>query len=836
MKYGRFITYPGLTGAEYSNPWTGKDFNSYSIPFEPGKGILSVKREFAPEPGKAVDRILLRATALGIFDLFVNGNRVTGASDGVDVADELKPGWTDYRKRVFEFEYDITEYCSGQQTDLFVAEVSPGWWTGRISFGFYGYRPCAFCGEIEIVYADGQSAIFASEEDWDVTIGGPVLRADIWDGEYYDATVPEPSIHPEAHEWKKAEIFAYDGAVEPASGPRIRSDPDLYLRPVSAVLHSGTEDNGTEYGRIRVLGRKVGDGCEKCTVSPGQALILDLGQNMVGRPLLLVRAERGVKISLYFAEMLNTFGDPSRGDDGPEGSMYIKNYRSARARVVYVAAGTGETEYYFPTHSFFGFRYVEVRADGPAELVGLCGEVIRSAVPETGDFYCDDPEVNRLFSNIVWGMRGNYLTAPTDCPQRDERLGWTGDTQVFSGAASYIGNIDSFMHKWLGDARHSQEGFDGAYCDVIPRVFKGMNGNAGWTDAGIIVPYRLWEMYGDTDIINEHYDSMEKYMEYLTRYGYDGPNTAYGDWLSYEPTDKRYIAVCYYYHDAKLMEEMSRIAGRADRAGHYAGLAAKILEYWTQKYRRGDLVSEDTQTGCLLPLAFDMADGAFRDSLVARLRQKIVGNGYTLSTGFIGTGLLCDTLSKVGEDGLAYSLLLQTRDPSWLYSVRQGATTVWERWNSYTKERGFGDVGMNSFNHYAYGCVAAWMFSGICGIRPDRSAPGFSHFILSPTPDLRTDAELPEGQKRIDLARATYEAVSCQAGDRIESGWERVNGDIVYSFVIPEGLSATASLPAGKTFRINGLDCSLSDLGGRVDGGRAELELGPGAYEIVISY
>ena len=834
MKYGRFITHPDLNGAAHPNPWSAGNrvYNSYLVPFDPGDGILSVKREFTPAAGKTVSKIILRATALGIFDIFVNGNRVTCSSDGVDVADEYKPGWTDYRKRVFEFEYDITEYCG--EKNIIVAEVSPGWWSGRISFGFYGYRPCAFCGEVETEYLDGECSVIPSDEDWDATVGGPVLRADIWDGEYYDATIPEPSLFPEYHEWKKAVSVSYEGQIEPVIGPRIRTDPSLYLRPLSAVVHSGIEDNGNEFGRIHVLSRKVGDGCEKGILKRDSALILDLGQNMVGRPLIYVKASKGTKICLYFAEMLNRFGDKEHKDDGPEGSMYLQNYRSALARVVYIAKGAEEPEFYFPTHSFFGFRYIEVRADADVEIISVCGEVIRSAVPETGDFFCDNPEVNQLFSNIVWGMRGNYLSIPTDCPQRDERLGWTGDTEVFAGAASYIGNIASFMHKWLGDMRHAQEGYDGAYDNVAPRVFKNIQPGAGWTDAGIIVPFRVWEMYGDKDIIREHYESMETYMRYLERSGYEGPEIQYGDWLCYEKTDKRYIAVCYYYLDAKLMERMSGIIGKDDRADYYGNLADRILEYWKEKYLDGEKLTISSQTGYLLPLAFDMIEGHLKQRFASCLKEKIVSNNYTLSTGFLGTGLLNKTLAKVGLDGLAYSLLLQTADPSWLYSVRQGATTVWERWNSYTVEHGFGDVGMNSFNHYAYGCVAEWMFSGMCGILPDLDCPGFKHFILRPTPDMRSDSEIPEGQKRINIAHASYSAVCCEPGDSIESGWERVNGSIVYTFVIPEGMSARAELICAGMMNVNGLDCSPADLGGKTESGRAIIELKSGTYVIKI--
>lgn len=839
MKKGLFISHPSLEGKSYAHPWnSARVYNNYSLELEPENGLLNVLCSFTPDPGRAVEKVTLRATALGIFDIFANGQRISALNENgeYESADEYKPGWTDYRKRVFEFEYDITGLCrlDGLERNDVVAEVSPGWWTGRISFGYYGSKPMAFAGEVEILYADGESTLLASGDGnaWLVTIGGPVRRADIWDGEYYDSRIPEPSIYPGQYTWDAPVLFdSFEGEIVPVDAPPIRSRGDLTRHPQSAVLHEGTEPDGSEFGRIRVIRQRVGDGCEKMEIAAGQALILDMGQNMVGRPFIGFRAPADTKIQIFFAEMLNDSGESSRGNDGPCGSMYIKNYRSALARLVYIANGD-EIEYYMPTHAFFGFRYIEIRPDADMELFVALGNVIGSALTETGDFVCDNAEINKLYSNIVWGMRGNYLSIPTDCPQRDERLGWTGDTQIFCGAASYLADIDGFMHKWLADARHSQEGYNGAYCDVIPRVFPGNNGNAAWGDAGLIVPYRLWMMYGDEDIIAEHYDSMETYMRFLEQYGYEGPNTAYGDWLNYDVTDKRYIAVCYYAYDALLMEKFSVLLGRGDRAEYYRRLRGEIIAHWREKYFPDGELAVKTQTGYLLPLAFEIVDGEDKAKFVEALRQKIVENDYTLSTGFVGTGILNQTLSKVGLDDLAYSLLMQTRDPSWLYSVRQGATTIWERWNSYTKERGFGDVVMNSFNHYAYGAVAEWLFAGVCGICPDPDAPGFDHFILRPTPDRRKDSELPAGQKRMGMATASYTPAD---HGTIASAWNYSNGATNYTFRIPEGTAARMEIPAGSSLTVNGLQVDAADLGGKTEGGRYLFELTAGSYDIRVT-
>ncbi len=826
MKKAVFISSSEYKCRTYLKTWEVAVYNSHELRLEPYEGILTVKRSFRVKE-KNIDKVIVRATALGIFDMYINGERIGEKNSSGTVFDELKPGWTDYRHRVFEFEYEITSQCG--DNNLFVAEVSPGWWSGRISFGYYGYKPCAFCGEIEITYKDGSSELIATGEDWEAAICGPVMRADIWDGEYYDATIPHASVSPDVHRWLPAAVFhEFDGEIVSAEKPNIRVKTELYRYPLTSVIYHGTIPDETDFGKIRVVSKRAGDRCEKNMLPAGQSVILDMGQNIVGRPCLCFKTERGTKIEIFFAEMLNDSGEKARGNDGAKGSLYLSNYRSALARIVYIAAG-GTEESFTPTHSFFGFRYIEIRADHDIELYSVVGEIIGSEIAETGEFSCDNPEINRLYSNIVWGMRGNYLSVPTDCPQRDERLGWTGDTQIFCGAASYMADIDAFMHKWLADARDSQRGYNGAYCDVIPRVFDGNNGNAAWGDACLIVPYRLWLMYGDVGIIRDHYSSMEEYMRYLEQFGLEGPNIAYGDWLNYDVTDKRYIAVCYYAYDALLMEKFSVLLGKTEREKHYKILRQRIIQYFEEKYLKNGELIFNTQTSYLLPLAFDMLEGENRENAVSKLREAVEKNDFTLSTGFVGTGILNQTLAAVGLDDLCYDLLLQTKDPSWLYSVRQGATTVWERWNSYTFEKGFGDVGMNSFNHYAYGAVAEWLYSGMCGILPDEAAPGFKHFILRPTPDMRRF--IPEGQSRICSAKAAYN--SCCG--RIECGWKLIRDRYEYDIKIPVGTSARVELISqANSVLINGLEFSAEELNAVRTGNRFCFTLEAGQYTVML--
>ena len=363
----------------------------------------------------------------------------------------------------------------------------------------------------------------------------------------------------------------------------------------------------------------------------------------------------------------------------------------------------------------------------------------------------------------------------------------------------------------------------------MPRVFNNdfHSGKGAWADCGVIVPYRMWQFFGDEEIVAENYDAMEYYMQYLERYGLVGPKPYFGDWLNYEKTSKHYISKCYYAYDAAILEKFSEILGKEDRRKYYHDLRKRIIDSFIEEYVVDGEIKEKTQTAYVLALAFDMIDGELREKTIKLLEKKIIDNDYTLSTGFVGTGLLNQTLSEVGLDKVAYSLLLQTKDPSWLYSVRQGATTIWERWNSYTKATGFGKVSMNSFNHYAYGAVAEWMFSAMAGIKYDPENPGFTeHFILAPSVDLRTDKEIPAGQERITMVNAETRG--------IKSRWEYENGRFVWRFTIPYG-SARVEFPllyGQKTIEINGVTFKPTELDATITNKKMIFELGVGEYTV----
>ncbi|MBQ8358079.1 MAG: family 78 glycoside hydrolase catalytic domain [Clostridia bacterium] len=818
----KFICNPLAKNEKKDHPWSaGRFYNSPERTITPGEGLSLFRRDFDLPKGCA--KVTVAATALGVFDLYINGKPVGN--------EEMKPGWTDYTCRVFEFEYDVTALCV--EESVLTAAVSNGWWSGRISFGTYGWREPAFAAEIAFFDKSGACIDrIVTDDSWETVIGGQILFADIWDGEYRDATMPDAHTFPEGYFWKKASL--YEGsvpAIVPHVGEPLRVRPAFNHQPRSAVLYSEVKENGTDYGEIVPVFTRVGAGCEKTYLRKGENLILDLGQEMVGRPRITVKAPRRARVEVKVAELLNDSGDKARGNDGPKGSIYMANYRTALARAVYVAAGQGE-EIYEPSHSFFGFRYFCISADADVEILAVEGVFISTDMKETGRIETDNPEINRFFENVQWGQRCNYLTVPTDCPQRDERLGWSGDTQIFCGAGTYNANARGFLKKWLGDARDGQR-LSAGYWDVIPaidklsRSGKSNDGSAAWADAGIVVPYMLYLKYNDLETVAEHFDSMEKYMDYLVQFG--GPRPHYGDWLAYEETPEPYICLSYYAYDALLMSKMAKAIGRSDRVVHYTALYHEIKTEFNSRYVENGTLTITTQTACLLALHFGLVEGEVRENVIRLLEKKIVGNDYTLSTGFVGTGILNQTLSEVGLDGLAYSLLLQTRDPSWLYSVRQGATTVWERWNSYTKETGFGKVSMNSFNHYAYGAVVEWMYAAMAGIAADPVCPGFKHFILSPRPDTRKGGELPAGQKPITYVKAHYDS----AAGRIESAWDFREGLFTYQFTIPEGTGARVEFPLlnGRDFvMVNGCKREVGDLFGKIENGKAVFELGAGRY------
>lgn len=808
------------------------DYRVLQIPVD---GTPMFRKEFNLKKTIASARIY--SSALGVYDLFINGKRVgTPQQDGNMLYDELKPGWTDYSKTVHYLTYDITSLLR-KGNNAVGAQVSSGWWSGAVSHGEYGGHEVGFIAKMKIDYTDGTTETIVTDLSWLSSASGAIRMGNIYDGETYDARKETAWTSPgyDDSKWNKTTINPhFKGRLTAFVGPTIQVRPQLRRAPVNITLYQGEKA-----GKINVLSSTTGPA--PIRLRKGETVIYNLGQNMVGWVKFKVRGISGTEMKLRFAEILNDTGDASRGDDGPAGSVYTANLRSAKATQRYILKGSKEGETHHPSMTFFGFQYCEITADKDIEILSLTGEVVGSATEEGSAFNTSNKMINQLYSNVMWGQRGNFLSVPTDCPQRDERLGWTGDTQVFCRAASYNANVSSFFEKWMGDMRDGQRN-DGAYPDVAPHSWVGY-GQSAWGDAGIIVPWTIYLMYGNKGILQDNYDSMEKYLVFLSNqkgdgYLYNGAGTNYGDWLSYENTERRYVSVCYYAYVAQLMAKISKALSVAGgdtydmKARSYQALAQNIKKEFQTRYvdSEGDL-KQQSQTAYLLALKLDLfpTEEAHKKGL-SKLVHKIAANNNKLSTGFVGTGILNQTLSQFDETNTAYNLLLQRENPSWLYSVDQGATTIWERWDSYTIEKGFNTVSMNSFNHYSYGAVSEWMYRTMGGIEVDESCPGFKHFIIQPILDNRTS--LPVGQERITWVDASFH--SCY-GD-IKSAWKKaLDGSISYKVTIPANTTATLHLllpSSGYVIEENGKPAAkamgVSSM--TLTNDKASLELGSGSY------
>ncbi len=639
---------------------------------------------------RPVRRAVVYATALGIYELHLNGQRIG--------EDYFTPGWTDYRKRVYYNTYDITDQLQPGENAL-GAILADGWYAGHIAFGRtrarYGAEPMLRL-QLTVEYEDGQVETVGSDESWSVG-RGPLLEADLLMGEAYDAR-------------KEIDGWAEPGFDAAAWKPCRKADaPQIALEAYPGV---------TVQKICEIPAQTVRE------PAPG-VFVYDLGQNMVGWVRLNVRGPAGTVIKLRFAEVLDT-----------DGTVYTANLRDARNWDRYILNGSGD-EIWEPHFTFHGFRYVEVCGyPGHPPLDAVTGIVLHSAAPVTGVFECSNAMVNQLVHNILWGQRGNYFEVPTDCPQRDERLGWTGDTQVFLPTGCYNMDTAAFISKWLIDLEDSQNDA-GVYAHVAPDVGFGFDSPA-WADAAIICPYVLYRFYGDTRVIERHYDAMCKYIQYLEKNSeeYIRPAIGFGDWVSLNAdTPKDLIATAYFAYVAGLLGEMADVIGRAEDAKKFGELSQRVTAAFNEAYVNEEgVVKGDTQTSCVLPLAMDLLPETGRATVVDRLIRDLMVRNWHLSTGFVGLPHLLPVLTRSGRTDIAYRLLLNETFPSWGYEIKHGATTIWERWDGWTEEFGFQDVGMNSFNHYAYGAVGEWLYATVGGI--SEGEPGYRTAVIRPQPGL----------------------------------------------------------------------------------------------------
>ena len=759
---------------------------------------------------------------LGVYDLYVNG-RIVGE-------EILKPGFTHMDRTKRSFTYDVTDAikAAAGAENVFSAQVTPGWWADKIitpgnHVGMIG-RKCAFRGVVELTFADGTKALYGTDtEHWKAGIAGPVTHAAIFDGEDYDARVlpgydtPEKLSTPEVN-------TEFNGEILPSEGAEIYFRDDLAMPPVKAYTWQGVENESEdEYGKVKVL-KEFAAG-EPMVVKPGETLVVDFGQNCAGVPSFVFKAGEGTVMTCLPVELLNDGnGAKNRGMDGPEGSAHRRNLRipDDGMRLVYTFAGSGKYEVFRPRATFFGYRFVSISGTDDIIIRSIKSVPVTSIAQnlETGVMTTGNDLVNKLISNTVWGQRSNYLSVPTDCPQRNERLGWTADTQVFTEAGTFFANTDAFFHKWLRDLRDTQTG-TGAYPGVAPQAQYGATDTdmmrLGWADAGIIVPWTVWKQFGDASIIDESWESMEKFMAhvYETRYDHnalvaENGNYQWADWLSYEPLESssgrafegsprgprpeaveywNYLSASYWAMDAGMMRDMAAATGRD--AAKYESMLAGARDYIRTSFftEDGSFKTEmlnTMQTPALFALKNGIVEGVARDNVTARLRDNFSQHENCLQTGFLGTSILMSTLTENGMSDIAYELLFQRKNPSWLYSVDNGATTIWERWNSYTLEKGMGPSGMNSFNHYAYGCVCQWLWETAAGISADVNVPGFKHIIMKPLPD-----------RRLGYLDAEYKS----AAGTVKSSWKYEGDNWVWTFSIPEGSTATVTLPGDTESR-----------------------------------
>ena len=766
---------------------------------------------------KAIKSAVWMTTALGVFELYVNG---------ILIGDEiLKPGFSHYQKTKYSFTFDITPSVKKNQGEKNVlsAQVTPGWWadniiTPRGNEGFVG-KKCAFRSVLKVIYFDGSEKIYGTDTlNWVAGIAGRVKHADIFDGEIFDAR--ENAGYESIEEFKTPEINTeFRGKIIPNQGAEVYLRNDLALNPVTAYIWEGIEgNNDNNFGRVLITKEYTND--DVIVITPGQTLIVDFGQNCAAVPSFLFNAKRGTSLICLPAEMLNELnGDKSCGMDGPEGSVYRENLRIPQTgmQLEYIFAGD-EEESFIPRSTFFGYRYLSITSTDDITIKSIKSIPVSSITREMeiGFIETGNELVNKFIQNTRWSERSNYLSVPTDCPQRDERLGYTGDAQVFAEAGSFFANTNSFFRKWLQDLRDTQSpkcGFPGVapfgkYCAKETNMMR-----VGWSDAGVIVPFTIWKQFGDDSIIEESWASMEKYLDHVneTKYNHDAlkeenGNYQWADWLSFEPLEVHsgrylgengileealdywnYLSASYWLIDSECMYYMAKSLGKDATKYSKMILDAKNYIYTTFFTSEGvfkNQILNTMQTPALFALKNKILNGKAKENLIALLRANFEQHDNCLQTGFLGTSILMQTLTENGMADIAYELLLNEKNPSWLYSVINGATTIWERCDAYIQGVGFNEnSSMNSFNHYAYGSVCQWIWKTVAGISADPLQPGFKHIIMKPIPD-----------KRLGFVNAEY----LSAAGIIKSSWRFEGNDCIWDFSIPSGASASVTLP-GET-------------------------------------
>jgi alpha-L-rhamnosidase len=691
---------------------------------------------------KEVKTVYVYVSSLGLYKLFINGQSVS--------EDRLTPGWTDYNKRVYYNTYNVKKLLKSFDKNCLGIIIADGWYAGYIGWEkgreYYGKNPLLLL-QLEIEYMDGTTDCICSDELWESS-HGPIQEADLLMGETYNSKKEndflgwnQPGFN--AMNWERVEVSDKLN-IELNSYPTIPIRKTLEIKPVKIS-------------------------------SPQKGIyIYDLGQNIAGCVRLKIDGRRTDRVTLRFGEMLDN-----------EGNLYMENIRMARSTDTYFTKGDQE-EIWEPYFTYHGFRYVELSGyHEDAEPDMITGIIFHSDIPVTGSFECSNKKLNKLYENILWSQRANFMDIPTDCPQRDERLGWTADAVDFIRTASFNMDTASFYTKWLTDLNDARKD-NGAYTAIAPQPDLGVgplySGAAGWADAGIITPYTLYKFYGDKRILEKYYVNMLKYMDYLEtdNINFIRPDYGYGDWLSLNAeTPRDLIATAYFAYDSKLMMEISAVLKKGNEAKRFEKLFVKVKNAFNKKYiSRDGSIKSGTQTAYVLALHFGLLQKEKESKAFGYLVEDIIKRDFHISTGFAGLTYLFPALTKFDRSDIVYKVLLNDSFPSWLYMIKQGATTLWERWDSWTPDKGFFDPLMNSFNHTSLGVIGDCFYAGIGGIIPEE--PGFKKIIIRP---------LAGGG--LDNAKVSYSSIN----GKIISEWKIENGKFFLKVGIPVNVSAKIFIP-----------------------------------------
>lgn len=784
-----------------------------------------LRKEFAIKSGTTRARLYI--TAHGLYEAWINGKRV---------GDELfTPGWTTYQKCLQYQVYDVTEGLKEGANAIGVV-LGDGWYRGYTSYfcerNIYGAKLGLYM-QLEITYQDGVTEFVVSDETWRASTG-PIVESDIFNGEVYDARLEKPGWDGPGFDdsaWSKVSAVAFDPAI-------LAAPIGVPVRRMEEVLP------------------------EEIINTPAGETVVDFGQNMAGWIRLKARGPRGTAITVQHGEVLDSAGN-----------FYNKNLRMAKATDRFILKGDDKEEVFEPRFTFHGFRYVKLEGY-PGEVTPDCltGIVVHSDLDRTGEFSCSNPLVNRLHKNIIWTQKSNFLDVPTDCPQRDERMGWTGDLQVYAPTACLNMNSAPFLARWLRDLKNDQrrngsvplfipdpfadkKDFvkrllkhrsrrEGDHTGLIDKLFVLfiLNSSSAWGDAAVLVPWQLYLNYGDTRILESHYESMQAFLQFIekraAKFGsfiyvnprkwfqkrtrehlryYSTAGFHFGDWLA--PGDgmnksilksKWYIPTVYYALDALILSKVAAILGREDDAAYYREMHDRIkAAFQCTRVKNNGRIWPKRQTAYVLALMADMLPDESKEKAARILADMVRDGDYQLGTGFLGTPLICQVLSRYGYADVAYELLLQEKH-QWLYQVNKGATTIWEHWDAIREDGSFQSERMLSFNHYAYGAIGAWLYQGIAGINVDEARPGYKHIIIEPLPS-----------EKLMYARASYNSIH----GLIRSEWSLPeNNQLIIQVEIPANASAKVIIPKQYSKQV------LED-GNAITLKNGAVEIGSGIYE-----